>query len=135
MANKGQQGPLGATDSGPRPGAFPVGSVQSRAAARSMLMARRSSEEDEQSFEVVYGAKGSVVEIRGLADAISATRLQDRAEGERAAARPIEGGRDDDCGGGTDCFAAGMGSRATSPRSRSASVRRASRNGQDDSRL
>ena len=44
MANKGPQGRLGATDSGPRPGGFPLGSAQSRAAARGLLEHRRAVE-------------------------------------------------------------------------------------------
>ena len=42
MANKGAQGPLGATDSSPGPGRFPVGSAQSRAAARTLLERRNA---------------------------------------------------------------------------------------------
>jgi len=44
MTNKGPQGRLGATDSGPRPGSFPIGSAQSRAAARTLLEARKGAE-------------------------------------------------------------------------------------------
>jgi len=48
MANEGPQGRLGATDSGPRPGRFLLGSAQSRAAARAMLVAREASEAEEE---------------------------------------------------------------------------------------
>ena len=44
MVNKGSQGRLGATDSGIRPGGFPLGSAQSRAAARALFDARRDAE-------------------------------------------------------------------------------------------
>ena len=40
MANKGAQRPLGATDSGLKPGEYPLGSPQSRAAARALLERR-----------------------------------------------------------------------------------------------
>jgi len=40
MVNRGSQGRLGATDSGVRPGGFPLGSTQSRAAARASLESR-----------------------------------------------------------------------------------------------
>jgi hypothetical protein len=103
MANKGPQRPLGATDSAMRPGPFTLGSALSRAAARAMLAARMSSEDNEQGVEVVRGAKGSVVEIRGLGEAIRAAR--DRAEGKLAAARTIEGSQDYSRGGQADCLA------------------------------
>jgi len=44
MAIKDRRKTLGATDSGARPGRFPLGSAQSRAAARTLLDARRSEE-------------------------------------------------------------------------------------------
>ena len=59
-----------------------------------MLTARKEREDKEQSFEVVHGSKGSVVEIRGLADAMNAARLRNLALGEPA--RTIEGWRN--CG-------------------------------------
>ena len=37
MANKGTQLTLGATERGPRPGDYALGSTQSRAAARAMI--------------------------------------------------------------------------------------------------
>ena len=48
MANKGSTEPLGATDTGLRPGAFPLGSALSRAAARSVLAARKNRETEEE---------------------------------------------------------------------------------------
>lgn len=73
MAIKGAQPPLAATDSGLRPGCFPVGSAQSRAAARAMLTTRRAGEEDLriQSFSVVDGSR---VNLDGLAERIRAVR-------------------------------------------------------------
>ena len=44
MANRGSQKALGATDSGLRPSDYPLGSQQSRAAARAMLDARRAAQ-------------------------------------------------------------------------------------------
>jgi len=44
MANKGAQRRLGATDGGPKPGSYALGSVESRAAARAMLDAREAIE-------------------------------------------------------------------------------------------
>jgi hypothetical protein len=46
--SKGTQGRLGATVSGKRPGCFPIGSPQSRAAARSLVNARKESEAEEE---------------------------------------------------------------------------------------
>ncbi len=45
MANTGTQGRLGATDSGIKPGCFPLGSAQSRAAARAQLEQRFAGRE------------------------------------------------------------------------------------------
>ena len=66
MANKGPQGQLGATDSGPRPGRFPLGSAQSRAAARAMLVARKASEAEEE-WDKEF-------DLTGLAERIAAAR-------------------------------------------------------------
>jgi hypothetical protein len=44
MASKGAQQPLGATDSGRRPGDYALGSVESRAAARAAVEQRRASQ-------------------------------------------------------------------------------------------
>lgn len=43
MANKDPQGPLGASDSTLKPGRFPLGSAESRAAARALLERQRAS--------------------------------------------------------------------------------------------
>jgi hypothetical protein len=77
VANKGPHERLGATDSGARPGCFPLGSPQSRAAARSMLAARRASEQSKSGIQVVYRADGAVAEIRGLAETIRAARKEE----------------------------------------------------------
>jgi hypothetical protein len=45
MANKGAQRGQGATDSGLKPGGHPLGSVESRVTARSMLEAREATGE------------------------------------------------------------------------------------------
>jgi hypothetical protein len=104
MANKGAQGRRFATDSGVRPGRFPVGSAQSRAAARALLVARKESEDD-QRFQVVYRADGSVSEMRGLAEVIRAGRLRLDA-GEGTASLPIdEGGQYFNGRRQTDCLA------------------------------
>jgi hypothetical protein len=44
MASKGARQPLGATDSGQRPGDYALGSVESRAAARAAVDQRRASQ-------------------------------------------------------------------------------------------
>jgi len=66
MANKGPQGRLSATDTGPRPGHFPLGSAQSRAAARAMLVARKASEAEEE-WDKEF-------DLTGLAERIAAAR-------------------------------------------------------------
>jgi hypothetical protein len=80
MANKGSQGPLPATDSGMRPGCFPLGSAQSRAAARSLLEARKASE-DEQGFEIITKSivDGKRVNFDGIAETIRAARMRDQS--------------------------------------------------------
>jgi hypothetical protein len=102
MVNKGTQGRLGATDSGIRPGCFPLGSAQSRAAARAMLEARKANEG--LSFRVVSIVDGKPVNFDGLADAIRAARMNTQA-GESPASLPaIEGGQDGSGGRRTDCL-------------------------------
>lgn len=92
MANKGPQKTLGATDSGSKPGGcFPLGSARSRAAARSLVTARKASEEDELRFEVRSAVDGSPVNLNGIADVMRAARMKDQGE-ELPASRPaIEG--------------------------------------------
>ena len=69
MTFRRPQARLGATLSGPRPGCFPLGSAQSKAAARALLVARKASEE-ELRFKVVSIVNGSRVNLDGLADRI-----------------------------------------------------------------
>jgi hypothetical protein len=52
MANKGLQRGLGATDSGFRLSDYPLGSQQSRAAARALLEARRAAQGEGTLFRV-----------------------------------------------------------------------------------
>ena len=63
------------------------------------------TERKEQGVEVVYGAKGSVVEIRGLADALSAARMRSQDEGEPSTTRTIGDWQDCGEGKGADCLA------------------------------
>lgn len=79
MAKKDPERPLPATDSGPRPGAFPLGSAQSRAAARSLLAARKASEDDEMRFQTVSILDGKPANLNGLAETIRAARMGDQA--------------------------------------------------------
>jgi hypothetical protein len=103
MANKGDQKPLGATDSTPKPGSFPLGSAQSRAAARAMLVERKESEE---GFCVVLRSivDGSVINFDGLAEAIRAARMRIHGGGEQAALPSSEGGQDFSRGRQADCL-------------------------------
>jgi hypothetical protein len=70
MADKGAKRGLGATDSSPRPGRFALGSWQSRAAARAMLVRRKGSEEEGLRFQVVSIVDGSRVNFDELAETI-----------------------------------------------------------------
>src|ERR1700722_13272028 len=95
MANKGSQGSLGATYSAPRPGRFPLGSAQSRAAARALLEARQS---EEIHFQTVSILDGKPVNLDGLADTIRAARLRHRpvsSSGTEEGPDQIEGRRPD----------------------------------------
>src|ERR1017187_188542 len=87
MVNKGSQGRLGATDSSPRPGCFSLGSAQSRAAARAMLVTRKASEEDGLRFQVVSAVDGLPVNFDRLAETIRAARMRNRT-GELPASLP-----------------------------------------------
>ena len=76
MVNKGSQARLSATNMGIRPGGFPIGSAQSRAAARSMANARkgRQAEEDwDKEFDTT-----------GLAEYLAAARQRGKREGASA---------------------------------------------------
>jgi hypothetical protein len=75
MTTKRSEKPLGATDSGSRPAAYPLGSALSRAAARSLAMARRESE-DQLRFQVVSIVDGSRVNLDGLAEQIRENRTR-----------------------------------------------------------
>lgn len=101
MANKGAQGRLGATDSGPRPGSFPLGSAQSRAAARALLVARES---EEMRFQTVSVVDGSRVNLDGLADSIREARMKIQAGGVSDSLPPIDGGQDFSRGRQADCL-------------------------------
>ena len=80
MANKGSQGPQGATDSMARLGCYPLGSTLSRAAARALLETRKTSSEEfrVQCYSVL---DGKPVGLDGLAERIRAARMEDQAGG------------------------------------------------------
>jgi hypothetical protein len=61
-----------------RPGDYALGSPQSRAAARALLVARKASEEDELYFEAVSILDGSRL-IDGSAETIREARMKNRA--------------------------------------------------------
>lgn len=56
MANKDRRKPLGATELGPKPGEFPLGSEKSRAAARAVLEAREVEPQGNQLLLVLTAA-------------------------------------------------------------------------------
>ena len=92
MAIKGDQWQLGATESSPRPGAFPVGSTQSRAAARAMLERWKANEE--LGFRVVSIADRKRVNLDGLAEQLSAA-IKNHESGASSDSLPaIESGQD-----------------------------------------
>jgi len=103
MQNKGSQGRLGATDSGPRPGGFPLGSAQSRAAARALLAARER-EEDGLRFVVRSVVDGKPVNLDGLAERLRAARRRIDAEEGTASTPANEGGQDYGGEGRADCL-------------------------------
>jgi hypothetical protein len=107
VANKGSQKGLGATDSGVRPGCFALGSTQSRAAARSLLVARKASEEDELRFEAVSILDGSRLNFDGLAEAIREARMRNRAGVLPASFPSTEGGQGNNGGRVADCLSEG----------------------------
>jgi hypothetical protein len=77
MMNKDTQLPLVATNSVPRPGCFPLGSTQSRAAARSLVNARKESEAEEE-WDKEF-------DLTGLAEHLAAVRQRGEQEGTPAA--------------------------------------------------
>jgi hypothetical protein len=99
LANKNSPNSLGATVPRLRLLDYPLGSRQSRAAARAMLVARIASEKDELSFQVVSIVDGSRVNFDGLAERIRAVRMKDHGEG-LPASLPSEGGKEHDAGRG-----------------------------------
>lgn len=105
MISKGAQGRLGATVQGPRPGGFPVGSAQSRAAARALLVARKADEE-KQSFRVVTRSivDGSRVSFDGLAECIRAGRLKLQGKEGTASSPAVESGQDSGGERRADCL-------------------------------
>lgn len=101
MANRGGLGWLGATDSSPRPGCFALGSAQSRAAARALLVARESGK---ARYQAVSTLNGKPVYLDGLADSLRAARLKLHAE-EGTASFPAAGSGQDSRGGRwADCL-------------------------------
>ena len=78
MANKGRTGSLGATGSRLRPGGFPLGSALSRAAARSLLAARKESETEEEWDKEI--------DLTGLAERLAAARQRN----EQGAATAVD---------------------------------------------
>ena len=74
MVNKGVKRGLGATDSSPRPGSFSLGSAQSRAAARAMLVRRKAIEDAGLCFVAVSIVDGSRVNLYDFAEPLQAAR-------------------------------------------------------------
>jgi hypothetical protein len=70
MDNRDSQKALGATESKLRLADYPLGSWQSRAAARAMLERRKASEEEGLRFQVVSIVDGSLVAFDKLAETI-----------------------------------------------------------------
>lgn len=103
MANKGPAGRLVATDSGFRPGGFPLGSALSRAAARSLLTARMESVE-ELHFQTVSILDGKPIYLDGLADRLRAARMRDQDGGSPSVLPATEDGQDGSGERRTDCL-------------------------------
>ncbi len=102
MVNRGPQQRPAATDLGPRPRCFPLGSAQSRAAARALLVAR---EREEVRYQVVSILDGKPANLDGLAELIRAARMKHET-GESTDSLPgSERGRERGRGGATDCLA------------------------------
>ncbi len=77
MENKGTVRRQATTVSGFLPGCFPLGSAQSRAAARSLLEARKASEKG-LHFEVRFLVDGKPVNLEGLAETIRDAKGQSK---------------------------------------------------------
>jgi hypothetical protein len=87
-----------------KPGNYALGSPQSRAAARSLLVDRKASEEDQLRFQVVSMVDGSRVNFDGLAETIRAGRMRARGEESPAQFLASERGLDGHGEMGTDCL-------------------------------
>jgi hypothetical protein len=74
-----------------RPGNYALGSAQSRAAARSLLAARKTSEGDELRFEVRSIVDGARINFDGLAEAIRTARTRSDAEESSSVLPACEG--------------------------------------------
>ena len=77
-----------------RPGNYPLGSAQSRAAARSLLAARKASEGDEVRFEVRSIVDGTRINFDGLAEQLREARLKSYSEGSSPSLPACEGGQE-----------------------------------------
>jgi hypothetical protein len=86
-----------------KPGNYALGSQLSRPAARSLLIARKASEEDQLRFQTVSIVDGSRVNLDGLAERIRAARMKDQGEG-LPASLPSERGKEHDAGRRADCL-------------------------------
>jgi hypothetical protein len=87
-----------------RPGNFALGSPQSRAAARAMLVARKASKEDELSFEAVSILDGSRLNCAGLADRMRAARMRDDVGGLPASLPTSDSEHENNAGRRADCL-------------------------------
>jgi hypothetical protein len=87
-----------------KPGNYALGSQLSRAAARSLLIARKASEEDQLRFQTVSIVDGSRVDFDGLAEVIRVARMRNQA-GEMPDARAaIDGTQESNRGRRTECL-------------------------------
>jgi hypothetical protein len=86
---------------------LPVGSAQSRAAARAMLMARDANKEEFsiQSYSVV---DGKPVNLDGLAETIRAARMRIDVGGEQSTLPANESSQDFSTGRQADCLSERM---------------------------
>src|SRR5271170_6959057 len=104
MVNKSSPDALGAKDPGLRVSDYPLGSPQSRAAARALLEARKASEESELHFVAVSILDGSPLNFDGLAETIRAGRMRARGEESFASLPASESGRECNEGRSADCL-------------------------------
>ncbi len=87
-----------------KPGNYVLGSPQSRAAARSLLEARKASEEDELHFVAVSILDGSPLKFDGLAETIRAARMKSQTEDFPAPLPASEGRQESNRGRSADCL-------------------------------